>query len=72
MDFNQMSESLQTIFMNAINITKEYRHPAIDTVHCLKAIFEHDVLDGLYKRVHLNKHEALNLIDTENETYCHK
>ena len=65
MDFNQMSESLQTIFMNAINITKEYRHPAIDTVHCLKAIFEHDVLDGLYKRVHLNKHEALNLIDTE-------
>ena len=65
MDFNQCSESLQTILMNAINIAKSYKHPMIDTVECLKAIFENDVLDGLFKRVNINKQQALNIIDNE-------
>lgn len=39
MDFNQCSESLQTILMNAINIAKSYKHPMIDTVECLKSDF---------------------------------
>ena len=31
----------------------------------LKAIFEHDVLDGLFKRLNIDKTRALTLIDQE-------
>ncbi len=65
MEFDQLSESLQQILMNAINIAKAYKHATIDTIDCLKAIFEHDVLDGLFKRTNINKKQALNLIDSE-------
>ncbi|MEG0092861.1 MAG: AAA family ATPase [Erysipelotrichaceae bacterium] len=65
MNFEQMSESLQEIIMKAIEITKAHQHSQIDTVHMLKAIFQHDVLDGLFKRVNINKQQALTLIDDE-------
>ena len=51
MNFEKLSEALQAVIMQAIEIAKRYHHPQIDTIHLLKAIFEHDVLDGLFKRL---------------------
>lgn len=65
MNFEQMNEALQQIIMQAIQFTKERKHPSVDTIHMLKALFESDVLDGLYKRVGVNKQEALIMIEEE-------
>lgn len=65
MNFDKMSEKLQEVIMQAIEIGKSYQHSSIDTIQLLKAIFENDVLDGLFKRLHIDKHEALLTIDEE-------
>lgn len=65
MNFEKMSEKLQEVMMQAIEISKSYQHSSIDTIQLLKAIFENDVLDGLFKRLHIDKHEALLTIDEE-------
>ena len=65
MNFDKMSEKLQEIIMQAVEICKSYQHTTIDTIQMLKAIFEHDVLDGLFKRLNIDKTRALTLIDQE-------
>lgn len=65
MNFEKMSEALQAVIMKAIEIVKSYHHPQIDTIHLLKAIFEHDVLDGLFTRLNIDKQKALSMIDRE-------
>ncbi|MEG1252634.1 MAG: AAA family ATPase [Erysipelotrichaceae bacterium] len=67
MNFEQMSEALQDIIRNAIALTKANHHSQIDTEHMLKAIFQHDVLDGLFKRININKQQALTLINESLE-----
>ncbi|MEF9962080.1 MAG: AAA family ATPase [Erysipelotrichaceae bacterium] len=67
MNFEQMSEALQDIIRNAIEITKANHHSQIDTEHMLKAIFQHDVLDGLFKRININKQHSLTLINESLE-----
>ena len=51
--------------MQAVEICKSYQHTTVDTIQMLKAIFEHDVLDGLFKRLNIDKTRALMLIDQE-------
>ena len=63
MNFDKMSEKLQEIIMQAVEICKSYQHTTVDTIQMLKAIFEHDVLDGLFKRLNIDKTRALTLID---------
>lgn len=65
MNFDKMSEKLQEIIMQAVEICKSYQHTTVDTIQMLKAIFEHDVLDGLFKRLNIDKIRALTLIDQE-------
>lgn len=65
MNFDKMSEKLQEIIMQAVEICKSYQHTTVDTIQMLKAIFEHDVLDGLFKRLNIDKTRALTLIDQE-------
>ena len=65
MNFDQLSEGLQMILLQAIEIAKKSKHVNVDTIECLKAIFENDLLDGLFKRVQLNKQEAMNCIQTQ-------
>lgn len=65
MNFDKMSETLQQVIMQAIEICKQYSHASIDTIQMLKAIFEHDVLDGLCKRLNIDKGKALEIIDEE-------
>ncbi|MDF9823665.1 ATP-dependent Clp protease ATP-binding subunit ClpB [Breznakia sp. PF5-3] len=67
MNFEKMSSSLQEVFMKAIELSKSLSHTSVDTIHILKEMFEGDVLDGLYKRLHINKQDALVLIDDELE-----
>lgn len=65
MNFEKMSASLQEVFMKAVELSKSLSHANVDTIHLLKELFEGDVLDGLYKRLRINKQEALVLIDDE-------
>ena len=65
MNYEKMSEKLQQILMRAVEICKSYGHASVDTIQLLKAIFEDDVLDGLFKRLNVDKREALALIDDE-------
>lgn len=65
MNFEKMSEKLQEVIMQAVEICKSYQHSSIDTIQMLKAIFENDVLDGLYKRLNIDSERALHIIDEE-------
>ena len=65
MNYEKMSEKLQQILMRAVEICKSYGHANVDTIQLLKAIFEDEVLDGLFKRLNIGKREALALIDEE-------
>lgn len=65
MNFEKMSEKLQEVVMQAVEIGKSYQHSTIDTIHMLKAIFENDVLDGLFKRLNIDKSTAIMSIDEE-------
>ncbi|OCN05149.1 ATP-dependent chaperone ClpB [Erysipelotrichaceae bacterium MTC7] len=65
MNFEKMSSSLQEVFVKAIELAKSEKHASVDTIHLLKILFESEVLDGLYKRLHINKQHALVLIDDE-------
>ena len=65
MNYEKMSEKLQQILMRAVEICKSYGHASVDSIQLLKAIFEDEVLDGLFKRLNVDKREALALIDDE-------
>lgn len=65
MNFENMSEKLQAVIMRALEICKSYSHASLDTIQMLKAIFEEDVLDGLFKRLNIDKQRALQIIDQE-------
>ena len=65
MNFEKMSEKLQQLIMKAVEICKSYGHANVDTIQMLKAIFEDDVLDGLFKRLNVDKRQALALINDE-------
>ena len=65
MNFEKMSEKLQKVIMQAVEICKNYQHTTIDTMQMLKAIFENEVLDGLFKRLNIDKTRALSIIDEE-------
>ena len=65
MNFERMSEKLQSIIMNALEICRSAHHSTLDSIHLLKAIFTDDVLDGLFLRLHVDKEKALQIIDAE-------
>lgn len=65
MNFEQMSEPLQQTLMKAVELCQNRGFATIDTIQLLKVLFEDDLLDGLYKRLSINKREALILIDDE-------
>ena len=66
MNIEQMSERLQKILMDAINLAKSNQHPSVDTVDMLETIFKDDVLDGLFERIGLDKVRALQMVQKES------
>lgn len=71
MNFEKMSTALQQVIMNAVEIARGYHHATLDTIHMLKALFESEVLDGLYQRLNVDKTVALQLIDEEMMRIAH-
>lgn len=65
-NFEQMSERLQKILLESVNLAKSYQHASVDTIDVLEAIFKDDVLDGLYDRLQVDKNKALQIIAQEN------
>ena len=65
MNYEKMSEKLQMILMRSVEISRGYSHSTVDTIHLLQAIFEDDVLNGLYQRLSLDKQKALSMIQNE-------
>lgn len=66
MNIEQMSERLQKLLMDAINLAKSNQHPSVDTVDMLETIFKDDVLDGLFERIGLDKTRALQMVQQES------
>ncbi len=66
MNYEQMSEKLQKILMDAVNNAKQKEHPSVDTIDILETIFKDDVLDGLYSKLQIDKQRALSIISEEN------
>ncbi|MEG2544802.1 MAG: AAA family ATPase [Longicatena sp.] len=67
MNFEKMSEKLQEVIMQAVEVSKSYHHASVDTIQLLKAIHENDVLDGLFKRLNIDNGRALEIINQEME-----
>ncbi len=65
MNYEKMSEKLQKLLMRGVEISQKHSHSTVDTIHLLQAIFEDDVLDGLYQRLALDKQQALSMIQGE-------
>lgn len=63
MNFDKMSERLQRVIQQAVMLAKEQHNPEITTSHCLKALFEDDGCDGLFKRCEINKKNCLEIIN---------
>jgi ATP-dependent Clp protease ATP-binding subunit ClpB len=65
MNYEQMSEGLQRVLMNAAENAKTKQHPTVDTIDMLGAIFKEETLDGLFERVNVDKNRALEIIAEE-------
>ncbi|SJZ73951.1 ATP-dependent Clp protease ATP-binding subunit [Anaerorhabdus furcosa] len=67
MDFEKMTERLQRILMQAAKLSQELKNSEIATEHILHEMFLDDGLDGLWKRLEVNKEPLLSLVDTYME-----
>jgi len=63
MNVDQMSEKLQKILQEAIQLAVTERHPEITTVHMLKAIFEDDISDGIWQELNINKEALIEIVN---------
>ena len=64
MDFNKFSQKLQNILLKANQQASQLRHSEITTVHMFCAIFSDDTIDGLFRRLNIDKQACLK--DAEN------
>ena len=64
MDFNSFSQKLQDIMMKANQQASVLRHSEITTVHMFYQIFQDDCLDGLFKRINLDKNDCFKIAET--------
>lgn len=66
MNYEQMSERLQKILMEAIEYAKTNQHPSVDTIDMFHAMFKEDILDGLYTKIGIDKEKAIRILEEEN------
>lgn len=67
MNYEQMSERLQKVLMESVNLAKSNEHPSVDTVDLLEVILEDDSLDGLMDRIGMDKTKALEIVQNESK-----
>ena len=61
MDINSFSTNLQSIIMKALELASTSHHTEITTVHLFCQMFADDTLDGLLKRINVNKQDCLQI-----------
>ena len=64
MNIDQMTERLQRILMEAIQLAQAQGQSELNVEHCLKAIFEDDGIDGLWQRLGQDKQRTLQIVDS--------
>ncbi|MBR0385013.1 MAG: AAA family ATPase, partial [Erysipelotrichaceae bacterium] len=62
MDFNTLSDSLQKIVLKSSELATTSHHSEITTVHVLTEILKTDTIDGLLKRIGVDKDRAMSLV----------
>ncbi len=62
MDFNSFSDSLQKVVMKASELATTSHHAEITTVHILTEILNTDTIDGLIKRLGIDKQQAQEIV----------
>ncbi len=61
MDINSFSTNLQSIVMKALEMASTSHHTEITTVHLFCQMFADNTLDGLLKRINVNKQDCLQI-----------
>ncbi len=62
MNMEEMTEQLQQIFINAVNLAQDKGNSELCIEHILQAMLEDDGLDGIFERLQLNKNELLSIV----------
>ncbi|MDO4378542.1 MAG: AAA family ATPase [Erysipelotrichia bacterium] len=64
MDFNSFSTKLQDLLMKANQLASQLHNSEITTVHMFYEIFSDDTIDGLLKRIGINKDECFKIAES--------
>ncbi len=57
-----MTEQLQSIILNAVNLARQRHHSEITAEHILSAMLEDDGLDGIFERLNISKNDLLRVV----------
>ena len=63
MNIEQMTEILQNIIMQAVQLAQEKQSPDIKPEHILYAMVNDDSLEGIWQRLHISQEELRNFIE---------
>ncbi len=63
MDINMFSSNLQSIIMKALELASTNYNTEITTVHLFYVIFQDDTIDGLFKRINLDKQDCFKIAE---------
>ena len=63
MNIEQMTEILQNIIMQAVQLAQEKQSPDIKPEHILYAMVNDDSLEGIWQRLHISQEELRSFIE---------
>ncbi len=63
MDIEKMTERLQHIIFDALKLCKELNNSELSGEHIFKAMLNDDGLDGLWKRLQIDKYKLLDIVN---------
>ena len=63
MNIEQMTEILQNIIMQAVQLAQEKQSPDIKPEHILYAMVNDDSIEGIWQRLHISQEELRNFIE---------
>ncbi len=63
MNMDDLSERLQIVIQDAVQLAVQNHHPEITTSHLLKAILKDDTCDGIFKEANMNKGDVEQIVN---------
>ena len=63
MNMDDLSERLQVVIQDAVQMAVQNHHPEITTSHLLKAILKDDTCDGIFKEANMNKGDVEQIVN---------